>query len=85
MAYLTTAQNASRILSYNLAVGGATIDNSLVKGSQVDFTKQVDVFQKTYSNKTKVPWTCDNAVFGIWIGINECVTVPEYMNIWKPD
>lgn len=85
MGYLTTAQNASRILSYNMAVGGATIDNSLLKGNPVDLTKQVDNFQNVYSNKTQVPWTGENAVFGIWIGINECVRFPKYMITWKPD
>ena len=74
VGYLTTAQNASLILSYNLADGGATIDNSIVSSYADDLVTQVDLFQSTYSNKTKAaPWTGENAVFGFWIGINEYV------------
>ena len=82
---MTTVQNTTRILSNNMAVGGATIDNSLVKDTKVDVTKQVGEFQKAYSNKTQVPWTAENAVFGIWVGINECVSFLLYMNMWNPD
>ncbi|ODM24241.1 hypothetical protein SI65_02050 [Aspergillus cristatus] len=73
VGYLTTTQNASLVLSYNLAVGGATIDNTLVSGNPKDLVSQVDVFQSTYADKGAVPWTGENAVFGVWIGINECV------------
>lgn len=31
------------------------------------------MFQSTYADKSAVPWTGENTVFGIWIGINECV------------
>ena len=74
MGYLTTAQNASLVLSYNLAYAGATIDNSIVSADAEDLVTQVDIFQSVYSNKTKAaPWTSENAVFGFWIGINEYV------------
>lgn len=69
------------MLSYNLAIGGATIDNLIVSSPADDLVSQVDVFQSTYSNKTKAaPWTGENAVFGFWIGINECVPSSECMD-----
>ncbi|KAF7629038.1 hypothetical protein AFCA_000750 [Aspergillus flavus] len=73
VGYLTTAQNASLVLSYNLAVGGASIDNSLVQGStDVDLASQVDIFDETYSSKpASAPWSAENSVFGFWIGIND--------------
>lgn len=75
LGYLTTTQNASHVLSYNLAIGGATIDTSIVTSNAEghnDLVAQVDLFQSTYSRKTKAaPWTGENAVFGFWFGINE--------------
>ena len=73
MGYLTATQNTSIVLSYNLAVGGATIDNTLVSGHSKDLVSQVDEFQSTYADKEDVSWTGENAVFGVWIGINEYV------------
>ncbi|KAL3475185.1 GDSL lipase/esterase [Aspergillus californicus] len=72
VGYLTTEQNASLVLSYNLAIGGATIDDSLVASSQGDLVSQVDTFQQTYSDSPEsAPWTAENAVFGFWIGVND--------------
>lgn len=76
MGYLTTEDNSSLILSYNLAIGGATIDNSLVNGEVEDMVTQVVTFQSVYSSKPDIaPWTSSDAVFGFWIGINEWVTL----------
>ena len=73
MGYLTTVNNASLVLSYNLAVGGASVDNSLVDTNvKDDVVTQVASFETTYSQKPDTaPWTSDNAIFGFWIGINE--------------
>ncbi|OJJ83846.1 SGNH/GDSL hydrolase family protein [Aspergillus glaucus CBS 516.65] len=71
VGYLTATQNASLVFSYNLAVGGATIDNTLVSGHSKDLVSQVDEFQSTYADKEDVLWTGENAVFGVWIGIND--------------
>ncbi|KAJ5774230.1 hypothetical protein N7457_009126 [Penicillium paradoxum] len=70
---LTTVNNASLVLSYNLAVGGASIDNNLVKtNTKQDMTTQVGLFETTYSQKpASAAWSSDNAVFGFWIGIND--------------
>ena len=77
IGYLTTADNNSLVLSYNLAVGGATIDNSIVNAGVEDMATQVATFQSNYSSKPKVaPWKSSNAVFGFWIGINEYYPLP---------
>lgn len=73
VGYLTATQNASLVLSYNLAVGGATIDNTLVSGNPKDLVSQFDVFQSTYADKDAAGWTGENAIFAVWIGINEYV------------
>ncbi|KAI2681469.1 CAZyme family CE16 [Penicillium roqueforti] len=72
VGYLTTVNNASLVLSYNLAVGGASLDNSLVNTNVEDMVTQVASFETTYSQKPDIaPWTSDNAIFGFWIGIND--------------
>ncbi|EYE94848.1 SGNH/GDSL hydrolase family protein [Aspergillus ruber CBS 135680] len=71
VGYLTATQNASLVLSYNLAVGGATIDNTLVSGNPKDLVSQFDVFQSTYADKDAAGWTGENAIFAVWIGIND--------------
>ncbi|KAJ5669083.1 hypothetical protein N7462_010153 [Penicillium macrosclerotiorum] len=94
VGYLTTVDNASLVLSYNLAVGGATIDNSIINAGVEDMTTQVADFQGTYSKKpSSAPWTSSDGVFGFWIGINDVgwdfsstnasVIVPELMAQYK--
>ncbi|KAJ5888300.1 Acetylesterase [Penicillium taxi] len=69
---LTTTYNDSLVLSYNLAVGGATINNAIVNSGYEDMTSQVATFQYVYSNKSGfAPWKSSDAVFGFWIGIND--------------
>ncbi|KAJ5487659.1 hypothetical protein N7530_001959 [Penicillium desertorum] len=73
VGYLTTENNASAVLSYNLAVGGASLDNSLITtNTEEDMVTQVASFETAYGMKSDTaPWTSDNAVFGFWIGIND--------------
>ncbi|BCS24928.1 SGNH/GDSL hydrolase family protein [Aspergillus puulaauensis] len=72
VGYLTTEQNASLVLSYDLAIGGATIDDSLIPSSQGDLVSQVETFEQAYSSKPdSAPWTAENAVFAFWIGVND--------------
>ncbi|KAL5360952.1 GDSL lipase/esterase [Aspergillus floccosus] len=72
VGFLTTKENSSLILSYNLAVGGATIDNTIMEGYPGDLVSQVGVFEDTYASKpASAPWTSASAVFGIWIGVND--------------
>ncbi|CAL5870081.1 uncharacterized protein PFLUO_LOCUS4315 [Penicillium psychrofluorescens] len=69
---LVTVDNSSLILGYNLAVGGATIDNHIVNASVEDMATQVGSFQTYYSNKpASAPWSSNDVVFGFWIGIND--------------
>jgi hypothetical protein len=72
IGYLTTTDNASLVLSYNLAIGGATIDNAILNSGYPDMTGQVATFQSNYSTKpASAPWSSSDSVFGFWIGINE--------------
>ncbi|PWY91217.1 cellulose-binding GDSL lipase/acylhydrolase [Aspergillus heteromorphus CBS 117.55] len=72
IGYLTTEENSTTVLSYNLAVGGATIDNALVSAYAGDVASQIRLFEDVYSSKpATAPWTSENAVFGFWIGIND--------------
>ncbi|KAK5800705.1 hypothetical protein VI817_002917 [Penicillium citrinum] len=72
IGYLTTAENKSLVLNYNLAIGGATISNNLVPVAYEDMTSQVATFESSYSSKpASAPWTSQDAVFGFWIGIND--------------
>lgn len=72
VGHLTTLYNASPVLSYNFAVGGATIDNRIVDTKVKDVTTQVGEFELAYGKRpTSTPWNSENAVFGFWIGINE--------------
>ncbi|GKZ17579.1 hypothetical protein AbraIFM66951_004325 [Aspergillus brasiliensis] len=73
IGYLTTTENASLVLNYNFAAGGATIDNALVPAYPGDLASQFRLFEDVYSDKPAdvAPWTAENAVFGVWIGIND--------------
>ncbi|EHA24277.1 hypothetical protein ASPNIDRAFT_135787, partial [Aspergillus niger ATCC 1015] len=72
IGYLTTTENASLVLSYNLAAGGATIDNALVPAYPGDLASQFRLFEDVYADKpASAPWSAEDAVFGVWIGIND--------------
>ncbi|CAG8049184.1 unnamed protein product [Penicillium nalgiovense] len=72
VGYLTTLYNDSPVLNYNFAVGGATIDNSIVDTKVKDVTSQVRDFELAYGKKPiSAPWSSDNAVFAFWIGTND--------------
>ncbi|KAK1140881.1 hypothetical protein N8T08_009754 [Aspergillus melleus] len=72
--YLTTVYNDTAVLNFNLAVFGATVDNSIVDGEPIDLVDQVSRnFGDHYcsSLESSPGWTSDTALFAIWIGINE--------------
>ncbi|KKK16134.1 hypothetical protein AOCH_004991 [Aspergillus ochraceoroseus] len=72
VGYLTTEQNSSLVLNYNLAIGGATIDDSLVASYQGDLVSEIGMFNATYRSKPEsAAWTSDDAVFAFWIGVND--------------
>ncbi|KIK56259.1 carbohydrate esterase family 16 protein [Collybiopsis luxurians FD-317 M1] len=71
----TVTNNNSLIFTYNYAFGGATIDASLVapfEPTVLSVTDQVNQFLDTVANKpASTPWTSQNSLFSIWIGIND--------------
>ncbi|EAU92018.1 fungal cellulose binding domain-containing protein [Coprinopsis cinerea okayama7 len=75
VGYLTTEYNNSLVLTWNYAYGGAVIDDKLVTPWQpglIHLTGQVDQFLEYAAKKPAVvPWTSKNALFSIFIGIND--------------
>ncbi|KAK7942738.1 uncharacterized protein PG986_011851 [Apiospora aurea] len=85
--YLTVKYNASLLQTYNLAVGGATVDSDLVKPylpTVLSVKQQVqDVFLPSYpsspssssssssENGPVVQWSASDSLFAFWIGIND--------------
>ncbi|KAF7360066.1 Carbohydrate esterase family 16 [Mycena venus] len=68
----TTQYNKSLILTYDYAVGGAVIDPTLVPPITLALPDEVDEFLAGAAKKPKTaPWTSENALFSIWIGIND--------------
>ncbi|KAI3608958.1 cellulose-binding gdsl lipase [Moniliophthora roreri] len=73
--YNTARLNKSLTLTYNFAVSGAVIDNAIVSpvfpGIR-SMTDQVNLFLNNLANKpASAPWTSENALFSVWIGIND--------------
>lgn len=69
---VTKQLNTSLLLTYDFAVYGATVDTSLVRGSTPDVKQQVGYFNQYLANKPDyAPWTSDNLLVAIWIGIND--------------
>jgi hypothetical protein len=72
--------NDTTVLSYNHAVYGATVNNTLVPGVPRDLAYQVSrVFEPHYclpagseiEAEAGESWTPEAALFTVWIGINE--------------
>lgn len=65
------------MLSYNHAVSGATVNNSIVASDHdvpQDLVYQVlDGFERNYCppHIAGLGWRAEEALFGVWIGINE--------------
>ncbi|KAL7928397.1 hypothetical protein V8C35DRAFT_333011 [Trichoderma chlorosporum] len=79
VGFLTVSYNASVFLSYDLAVGGATLDSTLVAPASPSIRsvrQQIqDEFIPGYVSPKTAPsppeWTGSNTLFAIWIGIND--------------
>ncbi|KAF7966559.1 hypothetical protein HWV62_37885 [Athelia sp. TMB] len=71
----TTIYNKSLILTYNYAYSGATIDAALVTPYipiVASLKDQVEDFLATAAAKpASTPWTSEDSLFSIWIGIND--------------
>ncbi|KAJ7777694.1 hypothetical protein DFH07DRAFT_731107 [Mycena maculata] len=71
----TVTYNASTILTYNYAYGGATINSTLVAPylpTVLSLINQVSEFLEGAGTKPATsPWTSKNSLFSVWIGIND--------------
>jgi phospholipase/lecithinase/hemolysin len=72
---LITTFNSSLLLSYNFAYGGATTSASLVTpytSSVLSLIDQVSEFSSSLAAKPDyAPWTETDALFAIWMGVND--------------
>jgi phospholipase/lecithinase/hemolysin len=75
---MSTSLNNSLVLTYNYAYGGATIDANLVKPYQPTVLSLTDQINGQFlakggasSKPSSSPWTSENSLFSVWIGIND--------------
>lgn len=85
IGYLTTTYNASTLLTYNMAYGGATIDSTLVKPWRDDVLSLKNQIEDLFlahlgSHPSTTPWRSNNSIFTIFIGINDIGN-----SYWKGD
>ncbi|CAK7211579.1 hypothetical protein SBRCBS47491_001172 [Sporothrix bragantina] len=75
VGHLATEHNTSLTLAYDFAVAGATVDNSIVaaySSSIPSVVQQVTTFtQNLVPAPAAAPWTADNALFAVFIGVND--------------
>ncbi|KAI5847661.1 hypothetical protein DFP73DRAFT_542567 [Morchella snyderi] len=75
LGYLVTdfKPATAALLNYNFAAGGAPTNNTIVASWGTPLTTQVATFLQYVgaAGASAVPWTSDNAVFAVWIGIND--------------
>ncbi|KAK4464482.1 carbohydrate esterase [Cladorrhinum samala] len=75
VGFLASQFNTSNLLTYNFAYGGATTNASLVTPyapSVLSLIDQVAQFSGSIASKPAyAPWTAENALFGVWIGVND--------------
>ncbi|KAF2130279.1 carbohydrate esterase family 16 protein [Dothidotthia symphoricarpi CBS 119687] len=76
VGFLTTTYNASRLQTYNLAYGGATVDSALVTpyaSTVLSLKNQVkDEFLPIYGAHPSIaPWKSADSLFAFFIGIND--------------
>lgn len=75
VGFLAAQYNASTLLTYNFAYGGATTNASLVapyEPTVLSFIDQVTQFSGSIADQPEqAPWTAENALFGVWMGVND--------------
>ncbi|ROW03687.1 hypothetical protein VMCG_05353 [Cytospora schulzeri] len=85
VVFLVSEFNDSTLLSYNFAYGGATTDSNLVTPydpSVLSFVDQVTEFSESIaSHPSYVPWTAENTLVGIWIGVNDVGNIYWLSNV----
>ncbi|KAJ7663206.1 hypothetical protein DFH06DRAFT_345675 [Mycena polygramma] len=71
----TFTYNSSLLYTYNFAYGGATINATLVapyEPTVLSLGDQVNEFLNSVASKpATTPWTSANALFSVWIGVND--------------
>ncbi|KAF8169966.1 hypothetical protein K438DRAFT_2024527 [Mycena galopus ATCC 62051] len=72
VGFNTVMYNKSLILSYDYGVGGAVIDPTLVTPLTLALPDEITQFLEGAAKKPKTsPWTSEDALFSVWIGIND--------------
>jgi phospholipase/lecithinase/hemolysin len=76
VGFLTNTYNKSKILTYNLAYGGATVDSALVTPYAPTVISVKDQVRTQYlpiygSHPASAPWTAKTSLFAFFIGIND--------------
>ncbi len=73
--FLATQFNTSLTLTFNFAVAGATVDNSIVAAympTVPSIVDQVGTWTKNLALKPSyAPWAADSALVAVWIGVND--------------
>ncbi|KAI1344695.1 hypothetical protein F5Y15DRAFT_1437 [Xylariaceae sp. FL0016] len=74
--FLTTEMNNSLILTYDFAVSGATVDNSIVAATLApnipSMSDQVTTWTKNVQPKPSyAPWTAEDSLFAFYFGVND--------------
>jgi phospholipase/lecithinase/hemolysin len=84
--FLTETYNETYIQCYNLAKGGATIDNDVVRAGIPSLKDQVQKeFIPIYGDEASTvapPWDGSNSLFAIFIGINDIHNSYTWQNQW---
>ncbi|KAH7319580.1 carbohydrate esterase family 16 protein [Stachybotrys elegans] len=75
VGFMVTEFNSSLTLSYNFAYGGAVVDGDIIP-PYADHVRtlidQVGIFSNSLASKPcYAPWTSDNALFAVWMGVND--------------
>ncbi|KAK3346881.1 putative cellulose-binding GDSL lipase/acylhydrolase [Lasiosphaeria hispida] len=75
VGFLASQFNATTLLTYNFAYGGATTNASLVvpwKPEVLSLVDQVAQFSGSIaSHPAYAPWTAADSLFAVWIGVND--------------
>ena len=76
VGYLATTSNKTITLSYNFAVYGATVNDSVVYNEPEDLVYQIShdfcghYCRPSLESNNRI-WATDTSLFAIWVGINE--------------
>lgn len=75
VGFMVTEFNASLTYSFNFAYGGATVDADIVPpytDTVLSMIDQVQLFSDNLASKPDyAPWTAENTVAGVWMGVND--------------